>query len=121
MDKKKFIAITPFITIGIILIYSWYEMLTVYHYASPIKYVALIIFAVNVIVYFLSFKYGVVLTGILLILATINLAPLFTDVVRWSLMMAGITFPAIDWRTLLLLIYYLVINVGYLRIATRRE
>ncbi|KAA5536448.1 hypothetical protein F0919_01925 [Taibaiella lutea] len=112
MDKRKFLALTPFVAIGVILVCSWYEMLSVYHYASTIKYIALA-FGINMIVYFLKFRYGIILTGIFLVLATINLTPLFVTTVNSSVKIAGIVLPPVDWRVFLLLIYYFIINRSY--------
>ncbi|MCC6286427.1 MAG: hypothetical protein IT249_00945 [Chitinophagaceae bacterium] len=118
MKRKKIKLILPYLLTVIVLIYTWSIIVTTDYYATLKHQIALILALINLGAYFFKFDYGVMFTGILLLLATFNLIALFPDIVSSSyfIRIAGkqISTPTIQGRSLLLMIIFLVINSGYL-------
>ena len=104
--------------VGIILIYTWYIILTTEYFATTRHIIALALWAINGLLYFLRFRYAVVLTGIILVLATFNLLAFFPDIVYTSYFVtigrAKISTPSIQWQPLLILIFYCIVNYSFL-------
>jgi hypothetical protein len=118
MSANKFTRLTPFLVIAIILSYTWYVIITNEFFATTKHQIALGIFVVNIAVYFIKFKYGVLLTGLFLILATFNLLALFPEIIYSSFFLGirgkGFSTPSIQGKSLLLFIFYLILNARYL-------
>ena len=118
MERKKIKFILPYLLTVIVLIYTWSVIVTTDYYATLKHQIALILVLINLGIYFLKFDYGIVFTGILLLLATFNFIALFPDIVSSSyfIRIAGkeIAAPTIQGKSLLLMIIFLVLNFGYL-------
>ena len=116
--KRKLQLILSYLLIVIVLIYTWFLIITTDYYATQKHQIALILVLINLGVYFFKFDYGIVFTGILLLLATFNFIALFPDIVSSSyfIRIAGkeIATPTIQGKSLLLLIIYLVLDLRYL-------
>ena len=116
--KGKLIArVIPFLILGIILVRTWYIIMTTEYYATSRHIIALIFFLGNLILYFFRFQYAILLTGIILILATFNLLVFFPDIAATSYFIKfgsrEIGTPGIQWKILLLLIVYLIVNFDF--------
>jgi hypothetical protein len=114
--KRKLLFFIPFSILTISLIYSWYTFIFTDNIAVFSHYLGLLFFLP--VIYFLykdkSLKKAIVLTGVYLILATINLFSFMPFVITSSF---GISIGSIDiWSpsfngfALLLLILYCVLN-----------
>ena len=108
----------PYLLTVIVLIYTWSVIVTTDYYATLKHQIALILVLINLGIYFFKFDYGIVFTGILLLLATFNFIALFPDIVSSSYFIRiadkEIATPTIQGKSLLLMIVFLVLNFGYL-------
>jgi len=118
MKGKLIVRIIPLLILGIILVYTWYTILTTEYYATVRHILALVLFAGNLILYFFRFRYAVLLTGVILILGTFNLLAFFPDITSTSFFVkirdVEIATPSIQWKPLLLLIFYCTVNFNFL-------
>ena len=118
MKKTKLLRLIPFIILCIMLIFTWNEIITVGHVGRYRHLIAASLFVINIFLYFFSFRYGVLLTGITLLLATFNLAAITYEIRSraFFITIAGveISTPYIQPLSLLVLIVFLVINLKYL-------
>lgn len=114
--KRKFLFFIPFSILTITLIYSWYTFIFTGNIAAFPQYLGLLLFLP--VIYFLfkdkTLKKAIVLTGLYLILATINLLSFLPFVTATSLGIAigsiKIWSPSLNVFALLLLIIYCVLN-----------
>ena len=118
MENKKILHSIPFLIICIILVYTWYIIISL-NYPSTLKQqIGLGIAIINLLLYLIHFKYGIIVTGLLLLLATFDFIVLFPIVTSYGyfIHIAGIEIktPSIEWRSLLLTILYFIFNTGYL-------
>lgn len=116
--NRKFLRSVPFAIICIILFTTWYKF-SIHEY-FPIRehYWALGFAVLNLIIYFIKFKYGVLFTGIVIVLG------IFGILIFYPLKMLsnyGITIGAFDINTpymemsfWLILFLYLGINARYI-------
>jgi len=107
----------PFIGMGIILCYSWYSFVFGMYEYSISHILALALFCVNIIIYILNFRKGVLATGLLILLSLFNLTTLFPSISSSYLSIdSGIRLstPGIDIRVLLLLILFCICNFSLL-------
>lgn len=119
IDKKhKIIGSIPFISICIIISFSWFEIITTEYAATWRHYTALILVLINMIIYFIRYKQAVIFTGIIFILATFNLLSFFMVVRTSSLGInigaSKISTPEIQLLSLTLLTIYCIINFNFL-------
>lgn len=114
---SKIYQLLPFIGIGIILCYSLYSFIFgVYDYSLR-HILALILFCVNIIVYIIDFRKGVLATGLLILLSLFNLVTLFPSIFNFYLSIDSVirtSNPGIDPRVLLLLILFCICNFSLL-------
>jgi hypothetical protein len=114
---KQAARVSPFLLTGIILIYTWYIILTTEYFATTRHVIALILFGINALLYFLRFRYAILLTGVILILATLNLLAFFPDITSTSYFVkignVEIGTPSIQWQPLLILIFYCIVNFSF--------
>ena len=75
---------------------------------------ALALVLVNTMLYFVRYKQALLLTGIILALATFNLMAFFPAVTTYGLTIAGVNSPEIQMFSLLVLFVYVVINFNFL-------
>ena len=114
--KRKFLFFIPFSILTITLIYSWYTFIFTDNIAVFSHYLGLLFFLP--VIYFLykdkSLKKAIVLTGVYLILATINLLSFIPFVMTSSFGISigsiNIWSPSLNGFALLLLILYCVLN-----------
>ncbi|MBO9566912.1 MAG: hypothetical protein J7621_29340 [Niastella sp.] len=113
----KYLRILPFLAVCIILCYTWFTIATTDFSATWKHQLALGAAIVNLLIYFRNFKYGLIFTGVFLVLATFNFLGLLPEIAFTSyfVTIAGKEFstPAIQTKSLLLLIGYLIVNTGY--------
>lgn len=112
--KKRIVSSIPFLIISLIVLYTWFQIITTEYIATWRHYVALALVVINVGLYFVRYKQAVLLTGIILILATVNLLSFFTIIQTSGLTIMGVSTPEIQLKSLLLLVIYCAINFNLL-------
>ena len=120
MNLNKAIRILPFAILLVFTIIAWNDILTVTHVAKIRHLVGGGLVIINIIVYFFSLRIGVLLTGITLLLATINLAAFTSTIVTKQYWFGPLTLPVFQPLALLLLAIFLVFNLKYLLRAFKR-
>ncbi|MRG44198.1 hypothetical protein GFS24_03685 [Chitinophaga sp. SYP-B3965] len=98
---------------------TWIEIFPVAQYATIRHFIALALVILNLGLYFFSFRYAVLMTGVILLLATFDLAA-FTNQVKsdaFYITIAGleISTPFIQGWSLLILIIFLILNFKFLK------
>lgn len=118
MDKKKLIQCIPILTLTGTLSYTWYIIMTTDYFATLKHQIAIGLFLLTLILYFIRFKYGIIFTGIILILSTFNAIAIFPVIISSSYFIrigdTEISTPSIQWKSFLLLITFFVCTGGYL-------
>jgi hypothetical protein len=114
MNLKKALRILPFAILLVFTVIAWYQILTITHVARIRHLIAGGLVMINIIVYLFSLRLGVLLTGITLLLATINLAAFTATIVSKQYWLGTLTLPSIQPLALLLLMIFLFINLKYL-------
>jgi hypothetical protein len=115
--KLKLLRILPFAILFVITAYAWLQFLTTIYFPTLRHHVALALIIINFILYFFRYKFAVLFTGLILILATFNIIA-FLPVITTTSFSARLNTseahaPAIQFTSLLLLIAYLVINAKF--------
>jgi hypothetical protein len=100
----------PFFVLSLIVIFTWFQILTTENAATWKHYAGLSLLIINGVVYFFNHKLAVLLTGLILILATFNLLAFFTITETSFIRVGKIETPEIQLKSLLLLVIYFVIN-----------
>lgn len=118
MRMKNLLRVLPFIVISLFVSYSWYMIFRKEYNAGNKQILGLILCLANGIIYFYKFRIGIAFTGIVLLLATFNGVGFF-NVIEFNSFFLKISklkviTPNIQLKSLLLLIFYFVINGGYL-------
>lgn len=130
MSKKAVIPIIPFIFLTAILIYTWFVIATTNYFATIKHHIGLGLFLMVALVYAFSFKYGIIFTGIFLILASFNVLAIFPFTISSSYFIkikdVEIATPSIQWKAVLLLILYIVcvwrfLNDLYIKYKNKRD
>jgi len=110
MSKKEVIPIIPFIFLTVILSNTWFIIATTNYFATIKHYLGLGLFLMVTLLYAFRWKYGVILTGIFLILASFNVIAIFPVIKSSSYFIkigeVDIATPFIQWKALLLLILF---------------
>lgn len=118
MSKNKTIQIIPVLTLAGVLIYTWFIIMTTDYFATIKHQIGLGAFLVVVAFYFFKFKYGIILTGIFLILASFNAIAIFPVIISSSYFIkigdVEITTPSIQWKSVLLLVLFFICTGKYL-------
>jgi len=116
--KTKILRLSPFLVVGVILSVSWFMILTSDLDAGIKQYLGLIIFIVNLLIYFYRFRIGLFVTGLMLLLASFCVISFFSYV---SYNQPGIAFdeaklrlPKIQLPSLFIFILYLILNFNFL-------
>jgi hypothetical protein len=109
---RKFLASVPFIFVGGLLINTWHKFYNDEYDASLLHYVTLILFFVNGILFLIRFKPALLMTGVILVLASFSLLHFFVYKSSF-LTIFGITIPFEGW-SFLILIFYIAVNFDIL-------
>lgn len=111
------LRIIPFLIIFLIISYTCFEILKAEYVFTTKHYLAIALIVINGILYFVRYKIAILLTGIILLLATFNVINIFTSV---NLDAFGIKIgdkpigtPPMQLWSLLILIIYFFINLRY--------
>lgn len=107
---KKNLNLIPFLLIAVISVYSLVEFLTTNYIVTHKHYAAFILILANAFVYFFHRRLAVLLTVVILLLATMNLISFFVPIYTVSFGIGGISTPDFQWRPLLLLTFYVIVN-----------
>lgn len=117
--KSKILKASPTVVLGILLVYTFIDYLT-----SDVKidyrvWIALLLYLTNIILYFFKFRYGVMFTGIVLVLATFMIAKflptLFSGMMSLDIEDSSVSIPYLEIRMFLLLVIYIIINRQFWR------
>ncbi|MHA4811560.1 hypothetical protein ACX0G9_25920 [Flavitalea flava] len=108
--KNRLLPAIPFLIISLIVLYTWFEIITTDYMATWRHYVALTLVAINAVLYFVRYKPAILLTGLILILATFNLLSFFSITQTAGLTIMGVSSPEIQLKSLLMLVIYCAIN-----------
>lgn len=114
---SRIYQLAPFLIMGIILCYSWYCFVFGLNIYSLSHILALILFLVNIFVYAIKFRIGILATGVIILLCMFNVTTIFPSTLSAFLSIdLGVRFstPGIDLRVLLLLILYCICNSSLL-------
>lgn len=115
--SKKLINLIPFGLICLILIYTWYIILSTDIIATWRHWLALSLALVNLVVYYFRFLFGLIFTGAFLLLACFSLLSIFPERICTSYFLklgeTEISTPGIDGKSFWLFLLYLALNTGY--------
>ena len=111
---RKIISLIPFLIICGIVIHTWVEFITTDYIATWRHYLALIAVAINAALYFVRYKQALLLTGLILILATFNLLSFFYDIKTWVFGIGPLRTLPMELKSLLLLVIYCLVNFNFL-------
>ena len=115
---RKAVQLLPMIIAFLILCYTWYVILNTEYFATLKHKFALFWFIFCVVLYFVRFNYGLVASGLFLIVASINFVAFFPEIKSSSYFFKigslEMSTPAIQWPALFLLILYFIVNGSYL-------
>jgi hypothetical protein len=118
MKFTSILKATPFLILIIILGYTWCIIMTTDYFATTKHIIALILALCNLVLYFLRFRYAIFFTGIILILASLNLLAFFPDMVSTSYFIKigniEVATPSIQWKLLLIFVFYCIVNFNFL-------
>lgn len=117
IQKQKLIVSIPYIIVLAILLYTWTKILTIDYFATLKHEIGLGACLLNLLLYFFRYKYAVIFTGVILVLATFNQLALFPDIESASffIKIAGkeLSTPNIQWKSMLILILYLILVFSF--------
>jgi len=68
----------------------------------------------NALFYFKNYKWAIIFTGVILVLATVNLLTLYAATQTFYIIIAGVQMPEIQPWSLLLLVVYGIVNYNLL-------
>ncbi len=124
VKQHKLFKILPYIVFSAIISYSWCKLL-LNDYIPTVKHIlALLLVMVNLGAYFWNYKKGLILTGVLLVIASFSLIALSVEIVSYSafIKMGGlkVTFPSLNYLALGLFLFYCVVNFEIVRDALKR-
>jgi hypothetical protein len=112
--RRKLIAALPFIAVCVIMLYTWIEFATNMYLPTWRQYLALALVIVNVVVYFVRFRQAILLTGIILALATVNLLCFFAIIQTSWITIGSVSTPGIQLWSLLILGGWFAVNYSNL-------
>ena len=115
--RTKLLLMLPYFLTVAIVAYCWALFIARIYYPEWRHWVALVLVVINGVFYLRRLKTAVILTGILLVLATINLLAFFPTI-SWISIGAhsdtnAIYTPGIQLKSLLLLIFYAIMDGGF--------
>lgn len=122
--KSKYVEILPFIVFCAIISYTWYQLLS-NDYIPTIKHIASLILALaNIGAYFWNYKKGLVITGAILVIASLSLVAISFEVVSNSAFFKigsiKVTFPSLNYLALGLLLFYCIVNLEAVKDTFKR-
>lgn len=112
--NRKLILLIPFIIYTLAIVFCWYQLLFE-DYVPTVKHtIALVLVIINIVVYFWNYNYGLILTGLMLVLGTFSLISISIVQLSGSFTIAygdlAIDFPGIHYLSFLLLIMLCIFN-----------
>ncbi len=113
-NLKKLLLILPYLLLAGIVIYAWVLFIKGIYSPEWRHWAALILVVLNGVLYLRWIKQAVVFTGVVLMVATINLLAFFPAISSWSVGIGAVHTPGIQPGSLLLLVVYTIINGRYL-------
>jgi len=110
---KKILNLLPFLALVGISIYTVIIFLTDSYIASWPQYLAFVLLIANGAVYFYQFKYGVLGTGVLLVVAMFARISFFPWIATWGIRIV-IDLPKFEPNMLGLFVLYFLLNFNML-------
>lgn len=117
MNYKKLLNLIPFLILLAFTIVTWIDILTVTHAGKIRHFIGGGLVLMNAVLYFFSFRVGVLLTGITLLLAVINMVAFTISINTWQFSIGSLKFPVFQPLALLLFAFFLILNLKYLLVA----
>ncbi|NLR79730.1 hypothetical protein [Chitinophaga eiseniae] len=117
MNYKRLLNLIPFLILLIFTTVTWIDILAVAHAGKVRHFIGGGLVLINAVLYFFSFRMGVLLTGITLLLAVINLAAFTVNITIWQFSIGPLKFPVFQPLALLLFSFFLILNSKYLLVA----
>lgn len=112
--KYKYIELLPFIVFCIMVSCTWYQLISNNYYPTIKHILALILALVNLGAYFWNYKRALIITGVLLVLASLSLVALRVILVSNSFYLKigslKIVLPPLNYFAFGLLIVYCILN-----------
>lgn len=117
--NKRLVPLIPFLLITAIMIYTWSNLLFGDYIIQVAQWLGLGFYFLTLFIYFGNFKYGTLMTGVTLFIATFNVISFFADIMYISFGAGfgdnNIYTPGIQPFSLLILILYIIINFSFLK------
>ena len=107
-------TLIPLLLIGGFVIFSWVIFLSTDYQPVFQHYLTLLLFAPLVYLFFTRLKWATVLTGVFLLLATINLLPLTPGIETTWVSIGKVILPSFQFFGLMILIVYAILNFDVL-------
>ena len=114
MSKNKILLIIPLLVITTLIISCWFNIFSDKVLANWRHYIALGLFLILMIFYFVSFKLAVIGTGFYLLLATANILSISAEIKTSWIRIGSLETPPINLLSFGLLILYLLLNTNTL-------
>lgn len=119
MIKNKIIKEIPILILSSIIVYTWIIIMSTNYYPTIKHKIGLCLFIVISILYFLKFKYGIISTGMFLILASLNIVAIFPKMISTSYFVKigefELSIPPLQLKSILLLIIFFICTGNYLK------
>ena len=107
---KKILTIIPFALVFVVMLVNSRGLIFENYSATPKFYISLIVVIANAITYFIKYKFSILFTGVVLVLATFDLLTFYMKSVTWSFSFT----PEIQVWSLLMLVFYCAVNFNQL-------
>lgn len=117
--KSRIVRCLPFFFLFILAAYTIYVFLkNGISFSTP--YIStFFLIGVNALLYFFRFKYAIILTGIIIVLSIFNTIALFPEIQYSSYFIkvgtVKLSTPNFQWKPVILFIFYLLINLNFLK------
>lgn len=116
--NKKYLKAYPFVVVMSITLSTWIDFIATDDVATFKHYITLALLLANAACYFVKYKQAILITGALLVLATLNLLSFYAKTNTWyvgfNIGDKQITTPEIQPITLFLLLFYCIVNFNFL-------
>ena len=115
--KSKLIEVLPFLVLNSIICCTWYELISNQNNYNPsMKQIsALVLTVINLVVYFWNYKAGIVVSGVVFLIATFSFITIDIEFKSYSFFINlgshEISTPPINLLSFILLIFYCVANL----------
>ncbi|GGH65966.1 hypothetical protein HNQ91_001970 [Filimonas zeae] len=118
MNKmNKLLRCVPYVLVGIIHLFAWVQILAGANEPGLRHYLALLLLAINGVLYFKKHQQALILTALILVLSSLNLIELYTYTgwYSWFVRLGGweVSLPGLQWKSVGLLLLYALMTGRY--------